>query len=105
MTIKEMQDKIIHTYGFEHPATLYFFECLEIAPNDQFLAEIWYEFAIRWPDNNNKEWKEGRKPPFLFCKIYVKFKAGPSFNTIFTLFSIDKCATLCYNVDTNEREG
>lgn len=55
MTIKEMQDSIIHTYGFEHPATLYFFECLEMAPNDQFLAEIWYEFAIRWPDDNKKE--------------------------------------------------
>lgn len=47
MTIKEMQDAVIRAFGFEHPATVYFFECCEIDP-DPFLCEIAYEFAMGW---------------------------------------------------------
>ena len=53
MTIKEMQDKVIRTWGFEHPATLYFFgECERT--NDQLILEIAFEFAMGWiePDED-----------------------------------------------------
>ena len=50
MTVKEMQDKVIHTWGFEHQATLYFFECCEINEGDQLLNEIAFEFAMHWND-------------------------------------------------------
>lgn len=50
MTVKEMQDKVIHTWGFEHPATLYFFECCEINEGDKSLNEIAFEFAMHWND-------------------------------------------------------
>ena len=49
MTIKEMQDTVIRAFGFEHPATVYFFECCETDP-DPFLCEIAYEFAMGWRD-------------------------------------------------------
>ena len=54
MTIKEMQDKVIRTWGFEHPATIYFFECCEINGDDQFLNEIAYEFAMGWKDEDEE---------------------------------------------------
>lgn len=50
MTIKEMQDKVIRTWGFEHPATLYFFNACEINDGDQLLNEITFEFAMGWQD-------------------------------------------------------
>ena len=50
MTIKEMQDKVIRTFGFEHPATIYFFTTCELNNGDQFLNEIAYEFAMGWHD-------------------------------------------------------
>ena len=54
MTIKEMQDKVIRTWGFEHPATIYFFECCEINGDDQLLNEIAYEFAMGWKDEDEE---------------------------------------------------
>ena len=54
MTIKEMQDKVIRTWGFEHPATIYFFETCEVNNGDQLLNEIAFEFAMNWvePDED-----------------------------------------------------
>ena len=52
MTKKEMQDNIIRMYGFENPATLYFFECCEKNGDNQALNEIAYEVAMNW------EWEE-----------------------------------------------
>ena len=54
MTIKEMQDNVIRAYGFEHPATLYFFECCEIE-QDKFILEIAYEFAMNWIEEDEDE--------------------------------------------------
>jgi len=54
MTIKEMQDNIIRRFGFEHPATLYFFEECE-RTNDLFIIEVAYYFAIGWKDADEEE--------------------------------------------------
>ena len=48
MTKQEMQNNVIRSFGFEHPATLYFFEVCE-HENDQSILEIAYEFAMNWP--------------------------------------------------------
>lgn len=49
MTIKEMQDNVIRTFGFEHPATLYFFgECERT--KDSIIIEAAYYFAMGWTD-------------------------------------------------------
>lgn len=50
MTLNEMKTNVIRKWGFEHPATLYFFDCLEMDDSDQFLNEISYEFAMGWKD-------------------------------------------------------
>lgn len=50
MTLNEMKTNVIRKWGFEHPATIYFFDCLELADTDQFLTEISYEFAMNWPE-------------------------------------------------------
>lgn len=57
MTIKEMKDNVIHTFGFEHPATIYFFECCEM-DDDLLLTEIAYEFAMGWnkPEDVIERW-------------------------------------------------
>lgn len=48
MTIDEMKQSIINYYGFEHPATLYFFgECERT--DDMAILEIAFEFAQDWP--------------------------------------------------------
>ena len=49
MTRQEMMDKVIRTWGFEHPATLYFFEVCENENNDDIIIEVAYEFAMGWP--------------------------------------------------------
>ena len=54
MTIKEMQDNIIRRFGFEHPATLYFFEECE-RTNDLFIIEVAYYFAIGWKDEDKED--------------------------------------------------
>lgn len=47
MTIIEMQNNVVHTFGFEAPATLYFFgECERT--DDMLILEIAYEFAMGW---------------------------------------------------------
>lgn len=55
MTIKEMQNNIIRKFGFEHPATIYFFEECERLSNDIYLIEVAYEFAINWKDIDEDE--------------------------------------------------
>ena len=45
MTINEMKDNVIRTYGFEHPATIYFFEICE-RTDERWLLEIAYDFAM-----------------------------------------------------------
>jgi len=50
MTLNEMKTNVIRKWGFEHAATLYFFECLELMDNDELLIEISYEFAMNWPE-------------------------------------------------------
>lgn len=54
MTINEMKSNIIRTFGFEHPATLYFFNECE-RTNDFTIIEIAYEFAINWRDEDEDE--------------------------------------------------
>ena len=49
MTMNEMKDNVIRNFGFEHPATIYFFECCEM-DDDPLLTEIAYEFAMGWKD-------------------------------------------------------
>ena len=49
MTIKEMQNNIIRRFGFEHPATIYFFEECE-RTDDLFIIEVAYEFAMGWKE-------------------------------------------------------
>lgn len=49
MTLNEMKDTVIRTFGFEHPATIYFFECCEM-DDDPLLCEIAFEFAMGWDD-------------------------------------------------------
>ena len=51
MTITEMKNNIIRTYGFEHPATLYFFEECE-RTTDLLILAIAYEFAIAWKEED-----------------------------------------------------
>lgn len=51
MTTNEMKTAIIRTFGFEHPATLYFFECCEMNDGDQLLNEIAFEFAMGWRED------------------------------------------------------
>lgn len=55
MTIKEMQDKVIHVWGFEHPATIYFFEECERAAGDMLLIKSAFEFAMSWIDSDEDE--------------------------------------------------
>lgn len=55
MTINEMKTNVIHKFGFEHPATIYFFESCEINEDDHLLNEIAYEFAINWPIEDEDE--------------------------------------------------
>lgn len=55
MTINEMKTNVIHKFGFEHPATICFFECCEINKGDRLLDEIAYEFAINWKDEDEDE--------------------------------------------------
>jgi len=55
MTINEMKNNVIRTWGFEHPATIYFFECCEINKGDRLLNEIAYEFAMGWKDEDEDE--------------------------------------------------
>ena len=50
MTIEQMKTAVIHKFGFEHPTTLYFFDCCELFDNDQLMIEISFEFAINWVD-------------------------------------------------------
>ena len=50
MTVKGMQTNVIHRWGFEHPATLYFFNACELNDGDQLLNEIAYIFAMGWDD-------------------------------------------------------
>lgn len=53
MTINEMKTNVIRTWGFEHPATLYFFgECERIT--DQLILEIAFEFAMNWVDEDEE---------------------------------------------------
>ena len=54
MTTKTMQNNVIRRFGFEHPATLYFFECCEINKGDQLLNEIAYEFAMGWKEDGEE---------------------------------------------------
>ena len=54
MTINEMKTNVIHKFGFEHPATICFFECCEINKGDRLLDEIAYEFAINWKDEDEE---------------------------------------------------
>lgn len=55
MTIKEMQDTIIRKFGFEHTATIYFFEECERLGDDVDLIEVVYWFAINWKDADEDE--------------------------------------------------
>lgn len=55
MTTNEMKNNVIHTWGFEHPATIYFFKCCEINKGDHLLDEIAYEFAMGWIDEDEDE--------------------------------------------------
>ena len=55
MTIKEMQDNIIRKFGFEHTATIYFFEECERLGDDIDLIEVAYWFAINWKDADEDE--------------------------------------------------
>lgn len=50
MTQNEMKTNVIRKWGFEHPATIYFFKCLELDDSDKWLTEISYEFAMNWPE-------------------------------------------------------
>ena len=50
MKLDEMKANVIRKWGFEHAATLYFFDCLELVDNDELLTEISYEFAMNWPE-------------------------------------------------------
>lgn len=52
MTIKTMQNNVIRNFGFEHPATIYFFEACEINNGDPFLNEVAYDFAMGWVDED-----------------------------------------------------
>lgn len=54
MTINEMKNNVIRTFGFEHPATLYFFKECE-RTNDLDLIEVAYWFAIGWKDEDEDE--------------------------------------------------
>ena len=51
MTLDEMKTTIIRTFGFEHPAALYFFECCEMDDSDQILNEIAFELAMEWRED------------------------------------------------------
>lgn len=50
MTIETMQDNVVRKWGFEHPATIFFFEECERLGNDVFFIEISYWFAINWKE-------------------------------------------------------
>ena len=52
--MKNMKNTIIRTYGFEHPATLYFFECCEKFPTDDVNIRIAYDFAMNWPTEEDE---------------------------------------------------
>ncbi len=54
MTINEMKNNVIRAWGFEHPATIYFFEECE-RTNDRDLIEVAYWFAIGWKDEDEDE--------------------------------------------------
>lgn len=53
MTIKTMKNNIIRCFGFEHPATLYFFEECE-RTNDHFIIEVAYYFAMGWKEDEEE---------------------------------------------------
>lgn len=51
MTIEQMKTAVVRKFGFEHPATIYFFDCCSLPDNDQLLAEICFEFAMGWVED------------------------------------------------------
>ena len=54
MTINEMKNNVIRTFGFEHPATIYFFgECERT--DDIDIIEVAYWFAMGWKDEDEDE--------------------------------------------------
>lgn len=55
MKINEMKNNVIHAFGFEHPATIYFFEICEMMPDDLQNIEIAYYFAMSWIDEDEDE--------------------------------------------------
>ena len=61
MTIEEMKTNVIHTYGFEHSATIYFFDICELMPDDLWNIEVAYHFAMgcKWPEDEDEEEEEG----------------------------------------------
>ena len=61
MTIKEMQDKVIRAWGFEHPATIYFFRKCE-RTNDLAILEVACDFALKWIDLDGDA---EQVPPFI----------------------------------------
>lgn len=54
MKINEMKNNVIRAFGFEHPATIYFFNECE-RTNDHTIIEIAYEFAMGWKDEDEDE--------------------------------------------------
>lgn len=53
MTTKTMKNNIIRRFGFEHPATLYFFEECE-RTNDLLIIEVAYHFAMGWKEDEEE---------------------------------------------------
>ena len=55
MTINEMKTNVIHKFGFEHPATIYFFYwCEHESENLGYLKEI-YDEAMNWEHDEEED--------------------------------------------------
>ena len=55
MTINEMKTNVIHKFGFEHPATIYFFDWCEHEKNLGVIKEA-YDEAMDWERDEEEEW-------------------------------------------------
>ena len=50
MSLEVMKTNVIHKWGFEHSATIYFFTMCEDYENDPSIIEVCYHWAINWKD-------------------------------------------------------
>ena len=56
MTLNEMKNNVIRNFGFEHFATIYFFDWCEHEKDNLALIKEVYEDVMHWEEDDDEEW-------------------------------------------------